>query len=441
MKPRIRLFIICAALLAALCGCGTSADNPPALPDASAEDESSVSKAEKPPRLVIWSQWNEGDAQAVVLREAVDDFLATSPNAAGLTVDINWAGGALSDMLGPAIEEGKQIDVFECDTWQAYQKWRKFLLPLDEYYQRAWPSTEGKIYGESVLPALQSYSRSLADDDMIYTVGYQPYIVSILYNKSHFLEAGIKAPPTTWVEFTAACAALKSAGFTPVTAEDSSAAAWFGLHLARLKGPGFVTELINDSTGMVWDDDSVAAAAGYIGKIVNDGYFSGNAGKNAAPEGQLEFASGEASMFLGGSWMLGEIHRKAGAGVPIGCFNYPALESGVNDTTAGDYGSRAFCINKDCQNPELAFELLAFLTTGKWDAELSSRTTGIPSGQANAVPEQLAEAKALFETMKTPFPRFGGITANTEHYETLLANLRRMLGGEITAEAFIQNSR
>ena len=452
MKKRcLFLAIVMAAfmLLTACNGQSSKAPSTPAAPQtpqtqSSPQAESAAPASPDSPangedvHLVYWSMWNSTEPQAWIIMTAIRDFEAKNP---GVKVEINWAGREIRQTLAPAIDNGMKIDIFDEDTQRVNENWGRYLLNLEKFYAQTYPTTDGKPYQNVVMPALQSLSRSFSADGGLYTVGYQPFAFIFMYNKGHFERAGIASVPTTWEEFVSACEKLKAAGFIPLTSDNEYISGLFGYHLARLKGADFGTELVNDTSGALWDDPAVLATAKAIESLVKAGYFDRNAGGNIWPAGQQDIALETVTMYLNGTWLVNEIMGSTGPDFPWGSFNYPAVSGGVSGLEAANYGSQAFAINKDCANPEKAFELLVHLTTGEWDAMLAQESFGVPVAGTTDWPKQLGEAKSVFESLTVCYPWVAGIEGNTDMGPVVRQNVQRLVGGTITAEQFVANCK
>lgn len=97
------------------------------------------------------------------------------------------------------------------------------------------------------------------DRHMTETILYTVFLISHLSLDSsitrHYLpKAGIESTPTTWAELDAACAKLKDAGITPITADDAYLTSSIGYHLARYIGQDGVKSLV---TGEEYNGESV----------------------------------------------------------------------------------------------------------------------------------------------------------------------------------------
>ena len=440
MKKACILLIIVMAATMLLASCaGTAKKEEP--PHYQASDDSGASADTQPAneiRLSYWSMWNNTEPQAKVLEAAIRDFETLNP---GVHIDINWAGREIRQTLAPSIDNGVQIDIFDEDTQRVNENWGRYLLNLEDYYLKAYPTTAGLPYKDVVMPALQSLSRSFASDGKLYTVGYQPFAFIFMYNRDHFAKAGIGSVPQTWDEFVSACAKLKAAGYVPLTSDNEYISGLFGYHLARIKGAGFGTELVNDTTKALWDDPAVFETAKAIESLSQAGYFDKNAGGNIWPAGQQDIALGTVTMYLNGTWLVNEIMGSTGPEFPWGSFNYPAVPGGASGTEAANYGSQAFAVNKACAYPDKAFELLVHLTTGKWDAQLAQESFGVPVAGTTDWPVQLGEAKSVFESMTACYPWVAGVEGNTDMGPVVRQNVQRLVSGSINAEQFVANCK
>ncbi|MBL8966379.1 MAG: extracellular solute-binding protein [Spirochaetaceae bacterium] len=385
-------------------------------------------------KLVYWSMWNQTEPQAQVLEAAIRDFEAKN---AGVKVEINWNGREIRKTLQPALDNKQVIDLWDEDTERVVKTWGAYALKLDAYLAKSYPSTGGKAYKDAVMGSLLNLSRSYAADKGLYAVPYQPFVFAFMYNKEHFDKAGIKAAPKTWDELLAAMAKLKAAGFTPMTVDDAYMDTLPGYYLARAKGYPWVEQLVKDKTNAMWSDPAVLQMAKAFENLAKSGYLSKTVAGNKWPAGQQDVAAGDVTMYLNGTWLVNEIMGSTGPDFKWGTFSFPTVPGGKDDQTAANFGAQAFQINKNCKNPDVAFALIAHLTTGKWDAELAKKSYGVPVGGTTDWPVQLAEAKAIFNNLKTCYPWAAGIQANVDKLPVISENFTKLVGGTITAEQFV----
>ncbi len=244
-------------------------------------------------------------------------------------------------------------------------------------------------------------ARAAYEDGTLHSIPYQPSIFGFFYNKTLFDKAGIKEVPTTWDELDAACAKLKDAGITPITADDAYMTSFIGYHLARYIGQDGVKSLVTgeevNGQNVTWDDERVLAAAQSFADFAKKGYFSKNIATNVYPAGQnQEFAPGDAAIVICGSWLPNEAKASVAEDLEWGYFNYPSVPNGTDDNTANNIANQVFAINKDSKMADEAFELITYITTGDYDKEMTTEALCIPTDKANsdAWPTELAEVKS-----------------------------------------------
>lgn len=444
---KLLIFLLVIGLMLSVVACGTTKEEQPGN---QANEEPGASQpggdqAALQGDLVYWSMWNNTEPQALVIQDAIDDFMAKNPD---VHVEINWCGREIRQTLQPALDSGQDIDMWDEDLERVIKTWGEYALNLDGYYTEVYPTTDGKPYIDSVMPTTVNAAKeitgiakdegvALSDGDL-FAVPYQPYCLVFMYNKDHFAQAGITSVPQTWSEFMDACQQLKDAGFIPITSDDFYLDLLFGNHLAKLKGSQWVEDLVSGTGDAGWDDPVVLQTAQAYEEMASKGYFSPNIASNIYPAGQQEIADGSASIYMNGTWLVNEIMGVTGEDFPWGQMVYPSVEGGVNEYGA-TYGSQAFQINKDCENPDVAFALAVHMTTGQWDKSLAESSYGVPVGGTTDWPVQLADAKDIFNSLQVRYPWGGGIQANPEKTPDIDEQFRLLVGGSITAEEFVNN--
>lgn len=385
--------------------------------------------------LTYWSMWNETEPQAMVFKDAIKDFMKSNP---GVNVNIQWNGREIRKTLQPSLDAGTKIDIWDEDIERIVKSWQSYATDLDDYYAQVYPSTNGKNFRDTIMGSLQEVLKTLSTDGKTYAVPYQPFVVVSFYNKDHFKTAGITDVPSTWSELLDACEKLQAAGFTPITLDDAYMDLPIGIHLNRMFGNTMDVEaLVKDRTGKLWDDPRVLQAAKDFEALAP--YMSKYVATNKWPAGQQEVATDQASIYLtNGTWLPNEVMGTTGEGFPWGQFAYPNVTDGANNN-GGIFSAQGFQINKDCENKDVAFELLAHLTTGKWDRELSQKTYGAPMDTSMPWPVQIEESKVVFDNLQRRMPWSGGIAADPDAFPVIKLEFTSLLAGEITAEEFVNN--
>lgn len=399
---------------------------------------SSEKKSEAAPetkaKLVYWSMWNETEPQAESLAAAIEDFTKTT----GIEVEVNWNGREIRKTLQPALDAGKTVDIFDEDVERVNKTWGNYLLPLQSYAEKVYPSTNGQPYQTVINKTLLNLAKSIGPNGMLSSIPYQPSAFVVMYNKDLFAKAGITALPKTWSDFLAVCEQLKAAGIAPITVDDAYIPALVGYHLARLIGQEETVKIVENNS---WDNPAVLQLGKDWAMMYAKGYISKNAPANIWPSGQQEIANESVAMYLNGTWLPNEIKNSVRPDFNWGAFAYPSVEGGAEGIEGNHYGAQCFGINKNTAYPEEAFKLVVHLTTGKWDAELAKNSIGVPMGNDSLWPPQLAEAKAVIDATTIRYPWAVGMENDANQTALIKENFAQLIGGKITGEDFAAGMR
>lgn len=427
------LLVVVMCFLNVLVGCQKQKSEDVEVVQSASKDDISDKKI-----LEYWTMWNETEIQGQVIKEAVDDFMKINPD---IKVNITWCGREIRKTLQPALDKKEAVDIWDEDVERVVKNWGDYTLTLDDYVKKSYPTTGGKAYEECINYNLMNLIKLFSDDNTLKAVPYQAYITSFMYNKDHFIDAGITETPKTWEEFLHVCEKLKEKGHTPLTTDDAYADALIGYHLSRIKGYEWVEELVADKSKAMWDDEAVLQMAKDYEYLASQGYFSKNVDSNIWPAGQQEVASGDVTMYVNGSWLPNEVLGTTGPDFNWGQFSYPAVKDGVETIGNLNFGSQCYAINKECEYPEEAFRLIAHITTGEWDEKLATSSMGMPSSNDAEWPIQLQEAKGVLENATQWNPYGCGISSNIDLTPTIISNFQKLMSGELTAERFIEEMK
>ena len=428
MKKKIVSVLLCVAMVATMAvGCGGK----------KTDGDSGSSKGGD--KLVYWAMWSEDEPQAKVIKDAIAKYTEDT----GVKVDVQFKGrNGQREGLQPALDAKQNIDLFDEDVNRVNGTWGKYLMDLEDMAK----DYEAEHGNETLFKiARNAYGQTHDGDDTLHTIPYQPSIFGFFYNKTLFDKAGVEGVPTTWEEMDAACAKLKEAGITPITADDAYMTSFIGMHLARYIGQDGVKSLVtgeasNDVT-VTWDDPKVLAAAESFADFADKGYFSKNIATNKYPAGQnQEFAPGEAAIVICGSWLPNEAKDSVADDLEWGYFNYPSVPDGTDDSTANNIANQVFAINKDSKMADEAFELITYITTGEFDKKMTEEALCIPTDKANsdAWPTELAGVKEGFDATTTYYDWAAGVESNNDLTPVLQQNTLDLAAGKIDAAGFIK---
>ncbi|WP_041610940.1 ABC transporter substrate-binding protein [Treponema brennaborense] len=379
-------------------------------------------------KLVYWTMWNEAEPQGQVIAEAVKAFTAET----GVKVEVNFNGREIRKTLQPALDAGETIDLFDEDIERVLNAWGNYLLPLDSYITRSYPTTNGKPYNTVINQTLISLAKDLGGGS-VKNIPYQPSAFVTMYNKDLFAKAGVTKLPATWEEFLDTCAKLKAIGVAGITVDDAYMACLFGYCMDRMIG--------KDATlAMVKNNDFTNPAVLEFGKIwenmAKNGYVSAKAASNIYPAGQVEeMATGRAAMYLNGTWLPNEI-KGNNPSMNWGAFAWPAIAASGDGPESNNYGAQSFGINKNTKYPAEAFSLIVWLTTGTWDAKLAQDSLGIPMANDSAWPTALAEARVVVDSTTNRLPWAVGMEDNPDINAKIKENFAKLVKGDLNAESF-----
>ena len=422
MKKKVISALLCAAMVATmLVGCGGSSN----------DSKSSGGDGKK---LVYWAMWSEDEPQAKVIQDAIAKYTEDT----GVEVDVQFKGrSGQREGLQPALDAKQTIDLFDEDVNRVNGSWGKYLLDLEDV-AKDYESEHGN-------ETLFKIARAAYEDGTLHSIPYQPSIFGFFYNKTLFDKAGIKEVPTTWDELDAACAKLKDAGITPITADDAYMTSFIGYHLARYIGQDGVKSLVTgeevNGQNVTWDDERVLAAAQSFADFAKKGYFSKNIATNVYPAGQnQEFAPGDAAIVICGSWLPNEAKDSVAEDLEWGYFNYPSVPDGKDDNTANNIANQVLAINKDSKMADEAFQLIEYITTGEYDKKMTEDALCIPTDKANsdAWPTELAGVKEAFDATTTFYDWAAGVESNNDITPVLQENTQKLASGKLDAAGFIK---
>ena len=416
MKKKIVSALLCVAMAASLVvGCGSK----------SGSDSGSSKGGDK---LVYWAMWSEDEPQAKVIKEAISKYEKDT----GVKVDVQFKGRTgQREGLEPALSAKQQIDLFDEDVNRVNGSWGKYLLDLEDMAK----DYESEHGNETLFKiARNAYGQTHDGDDALHS-----------YNKTLFTKAGIESVPTTWEELDAACAKLKEAGITPITADDAYLTSFIGYHFARYIGQDGVKSLVTgeeyNGESVTWDDEKVKAAAESFADFAKKGYFSKNIATNKYPAGQnQEFAPGDAAIVICGSWLPNEAKDSVADDLEWGYFNYPSVPDGKDDNTANNIANQVLAINKDSKMADKAFQLIEYITTGEYDKKMTEDALCIPTDKANsdAWPTELSGVKEAFDATTTFYDWAAGVESNNDITPVLQENTQKLASGKLDAAGFIK---
>ncbi|WP_138494702.1 extracellular solute-binding protein [Paenibacillus pinistramenti] len=176
-----------------------------------------------------------------------------------------------------------------------------------------------------------TYQAGLLDnytfDGNVYAVPDGNNIEVVYYNKDLFQQAGISQVPTTFDELLADVKALKAKGITPIAIGEKDT--WTGsflfmnILLRTNGGPGFLKDVVDGKR--TFEDPAFVEAVDRFQDLVQAGAFPEGATSIDANAGGNLFKTGQAAMFIIGTWETGAIDSSS-VGSQVGAFRFPTVD-------------------------------------------------------------------------------------------------------------------
>ncbi len=352
MKNRLYVLLMALALVALLVGACVA----PAAP-APAADAPAAAPAAGGATVDIWHIQVQ---TAHEIQDAVDRFMADNPD---VTVTVEpLDNDPFKTKLAVAMGAGNPPCIFP--TWGGG--------PLYQYAQAgqvidltAYMEADG--FQDRFVPASLS---NVTFDGKVYGVpGENAAIAVVWYNKAMFDELGLTAP-ATWDELITVIETLQANDIIPFALANLTkwtSSMYYMYIVDRLGGPEVFASAAN-RTGGSFEDPVFVQAGEMVQELVNRGAF--NEGFNGLDydtgQSRQLLYSGKAAMELMGGWSLSTIRAENPefAENNLDFFAFPAIEGGAGDPSnvVGTVGDNFYSISSACANPDLAFEVIKYMT-------------------------------------------------------------------------------
>ncbi|MQA95445.1 MAG: extracellular solute-binding protein [Streptosporangiales bacterium] len=332
--------------------------------------------------------------------------------------DVVQANQGYGDM-GAFVKAGMLVPLNKyADAYKWRDRYPKTLLALNSF------TPDGKTFGSGEL-----YGLSQAGE-----------MVGVYYNKEKLSELGIQQPKT-WADFEAALRKAKDAGELPIAFGNSDgfpAIHEYGVLQAQTAGKDAVRKLVFGQGG-AWTDAPNTQAATTLKTWNDKGFLTKDANGVSYDDSWQDFADGEGVFVIAGTWLVPEFEKR-GMGDKIGFMLPPPAQAGAASATTGGEGL-PFAVTSKSKHPDVAAAYLNFLTSPEAMDVLvdndvlpavtpaSKRPGGGLPGEVYAAWEASAKSDGLVPYLDYTTPSF---------YDTLSAELQRLLGGNASPEQVMQ---
>jgi raffinose/stachyose/melibiose transport system substrate-binding protein len=389
--------------------------------------------------LVFWDSNNSGELQKLV-ETLAEEFEAQKQ---GVTVEHQgFETAQLDDQLQRAIQSGEGPDISQINNGEnsmGPMVRAGLILPMDDYAEQ---------YGWNNLlsPGLIARNRYTEDgktigQGVLWGVSETAEIVGFYYNKQIFADNGVEIPET-FADLEAAMQTFKDNGVTPLVFGNLDP--WPAIHLfgeihGTMTTREYLDGLIYRQGDKSWETDEIKQAAAKLQEWKQNGYLL-QGFEGISPDDAVSlFAAGQGAMLMQGSWdapnVAAEMQDNAGF------FLMPPREAGGTVLHVGGVGI-PYGITQNAENPDLAAEFINFLVSER-ALELMVEQSALP-GQT--VPAEMITSDTLAGDLYTAWNAANEADAIGHYldwatptfYDTLNAELQRLLGDQTTPEAFAQ---
>ncbi|MEV1131809.1 extracellular solute-binding protein [Agromyces sp. NPDC049794] len=284
-------------------------------------------------------------------------------------------------------------------------------VPMVRAYGQLQPNIEAgqlepiddKVEGlDEFAPSVIAGAKGKADGKT-YAVPLATQTLQMFYNKAIFDEHGLEVP-TTWDEFIEVNEKLLAAGVTPMAlgAKDDWILPIFSdiIGSARYGGSEFEEKVLAGETDFT-DPDYVAAL-----QLVSDvqKYLTPDVVGVSYTDSQIQFTSGQAAQFPGGSFEIATFRNQA-PDLEFGSYQVPVPDGAVLDAPVSPaYADGNFAVNTKSKHQDEAFELLNWFATpefGQLVADELNQFSAIPGVEYED--EVMKEAWANYEEGQAPY--------------------------------------
>lgn len=339
--------------------------------------------------LKVWS-WRTEDVEAY--NTIFDVFEASHP---GITVEFEaFQNTEYNQILttGLAGSDGPDVPMV-----RAYGQ----LQPNIEAGQLE--PIDGEVAGlDGIAESVIAGAKGKADGKT-YAVPLATQTLQMFYNTAIFEEQGLEVP-TTWDEFIQLNEQLLAAGVTPMAlgAKDDWILPIYAdiIGSARYGGSDFEAKVLSGETDFN-DPDYVASL-----QLITDleKYLTPDVVGVSYTDSQIQFTSGQAAQFPGGSFEIATFRNQA-PDLEFGSYQVPLPPNAVSATPVTPaYADGNFAINAKSPNKEAAFELLNWLATpefGQLVADELNQFSAIPG--VTYSDEVMQEAWSNYEQAQAPY--------------------------------------
>lgn len=374
--------------------------------------------------LNVWIMEGTNPDSDAFFSEVKSEF--EKETGAKLKIDfVQWADA--HDRFVTSIAGGTTPDVAETgNTWTAEFADAGGLLPISSYVEKSGLEKD----------LVEGLEKSGSYDGELYGMPWYAGVRGLVYRADVFSELGIEAPKN-WDDIVAAGEKIKAAKpdmipfAVPGNAEMSAYPWVWGA------GGEVATEKNGKWTSGLDGEKSREGLSFYTGLATQHQFSSPGATTWKETDVLDNFVQGKVAMAIQGSWTPATMIEKApDLKGKIAATTIPGKDGGISPSVLG--GSHLSIFNTS-KKPELAWEFVKLMTTGKFAKEWASQSGYFP-GQKSLVEETMKSTDPLVAPFAKQFveggsalpvsPKFGAVQAK----QTTNAMIQSILSGQQSVE-------
>ena len=403
MKKLIAL-LLCLLMVLGMVACGAEETVEEVTEETTVEatEETTEARPFEGQELNVWTSYAEGTPTY----DAANEQIAKFEELTGAKVNVSHYGTDLGTIINTALDAGEDIDVYPLGSTIQLKAQFDHTMDLTEYVMNS------DVLDRAYPIHMEIIKQQSENNDEYHAIPTVSSFSAFWYNAAAFEKAGITENPETIEEFEAVCDALVAAGYSPIALDSAYAVSTFGALVERMVGEKVVGEMTKNG-GFAENEDFVAACQ----KIIDwkaAGYFDPSA-PGAWPASQNKIGLTEENvMVYTGMWASGEIEEMTGAQLDWGCFKFPYDPASEN----GTYGAAVSCtcnvINTTCDNPDLAWEYIYFMSTGEANKAITDADVYLVDDMTQEPLDRFVDAKQIMETTTEIVNYAGGLHDNAD---------------------------
>ncbi|OQO89438.1 extracellular solute-binding protein [Saccharomonospora piscinae] len=408
-----RVLALAAATALTVTACGESATDQTDAADQAAADPQAVTGT-----VTFWDT-SDATSESPAYKELVTRFEEQYPNITVEYVNVPFDGA--DDKFKTAAQSGDGApDVMRTDVgWTSTFAALGYLQPLD-----------GTPALDNADDYLQVPMESNVYEGKTYGVPQVTDTLALLYNKDHFEQAGIDAPPATWDELRETASTLEEE-ISGTTGVFLNADSYFLLPFVYGEGADYVD---TEAERITIDSPEVSAAVETVQELTADGVGTTDTSANKYTNMQDGFKDGSVSMIINGPWSVSDT-LSGDAFSDAADLGVAPVPAGPQDQ-GGPVGGHNYTVYAGSPDLAASYLFVRFLNSAESQAHVAAENNTLPTRGSVYDNEDVAanEVIAAFEeplTQAKPRPAAPG--AGTL-YDLFTPFYEQILGGQASVE-------